>query len=354
MPRTIPSSVAAAIQSDAFELPALVLVELSNGSVMAFTNWDQSLDVDLNGDGSETYLPNKFEGLSAFSAQINGPIDDSDLILIIDGSGITADKVRRGVFDNSVVTIGYVLPDDLANPWLHRKYDVGQSSIEGLKIRLELMGPEKRLEQPVGFQLTANCSASFGDNDCGIQSRANAWAASTAYAQHSIVKRLTGTGIYWFKATTGGTSGGSEPAWPATISGTVSDGTVTWTAFRARRLIGTVTSSANRTTIVATGITVANDWFGEGFLTFLTGDNAGDVRRVKSDNGTGTLTLHQSAFDDIAIGDTFEVVAGCRKRFTEDCIGKHDNANNSSTRTLRYVGDPYLAEENVTVTAPKG
>lgn len=345
MARTVPASILAALATDSFRLPELVHIKLASGDVIALTNWDVALTVDLLGDGAIAYAPNKIEGLSAFSAQINAPIDDSDLAVIIDGSTFIADDIRRGMFDGAVVTVGYVLPTDLANPWLHRVYDVGQPSIEGLSITLELMGPEKRLEQPVGRQLTANCPWMFGDLDCKLQIRANAWAATTVYALNTIVKRLTGTGIYWFKATTAGTSAASEPVWPA--GGTVVDGTVTWTAIRARRLVGTVSSSANRRTIVATGITVAGDYFGEGFLTFLTGDNAGDTRRVKTDNGTGTLTLHLSAFDDIAVGDTFEVIVGCRHRLTEDCKTKHDNVVN-------FGGFPYLAEENVSMTAPKG
>jgi hypothetical protein len=137
------------------------------------------------------------------------------------------------------------------------------------------------------------------------------------------------------------------------LGNTVVDGTVTWTAIRARRLVGTVTASADRRTIAATGITVAADYFGEGFVTFLTGDNAGDTRRVRSDNGTGALVLHLGAYDDIGVGDTFEALVGCRHRRVEDCITKHDNASNSRTLTLRYRGFDFLAGENITATAPK-
>lgn len=347
MPRTFPAAITTAIQSTAFALATLIHIEFPDGSVTTLTDWGAPLSVDLLGAGALTYSPARLIGLTGFSAQINGPIDDCDLVVMVDGATFVADDIRRGAYDNSVVTVGYVVPTDLANPVVHRKYDVGQASIEGLKITLELMGPEKRLEQPVGRTLSVNCPWTFGDLDCGLSTRVNPWVATTAYAVGTIVRRITGTGIYWFKATVAGTSGASEPAWPGTLGGTVTDGTVTWTAMRARRLTGTVTSSANRRTVVATGITVVNDYFGEGFLTFLTGANAGDTRRVKTDNGAGTLTLHLAAFDNIAVGDTFEIVVGCRKRITEDCKTKHSNV-------LRFGGFPFLAEENVTATAPKG
>jgi hypothetical protein len=338
MGRTVPSPVAAAIASTAFEIATLVLVIKADGSLLAMTDWDEPLDVDLIGDGVDTYSPAQLQELSAFSAQINAPIDDRDLKIILDDDTVGANDVRRGKLDNSVVWIGYVLPTDLANPWVYCTYDVGQSKIGGMVATLEMLGPEKRLEQSVGVALAANCYKSYGDLDCGIPTHANAWAVTTAYVVGDLVQRLTGTGIYWFKATVAGTTAGTEPTWPS---------------IRARRLTGTVTSSADRRTIVATGISVAADYFGEGFVTFLTGANTGDVRRVRSDNGTGALILHTGAYDDIGVGDTFEVLVGCRKRRVEDCITKHDNAHNSRTLTLRYGGFDFLAGENITATAPK-
>lgn len=353
--RTVPASVLAAINSEAFALPVVVLIILANGTRIGLTEWDEPLDTDLDGEGVETFSPVDFQQLSAFSAQINAPIDDRELMIVLGGTAITARDVRRGRLDNAMAIIGYVLPTDLANPWLYCTYDFGQSDIKGLVSRLEMMGTEKRLEQPVGLTLGANCPASYGDLDCGIPTRADAWVASTSYALRGIVKRLTGSaGILWFRVTVAGISGLAEPVWPTVLGNTVVDGTVTWKAVRARRLIGTVTSSADRRTIVATGISVVADYFGEGFITFLTGDNVGDARRVRSDNGTGTLILHLGAYDDIGVGDTFEALVGCRHRRVEDCITKHDNAANSRTGTLRYRGFDFLAGENITATAPKG
>ena len=54
------------------------------------------------------------------------------------------------------------------------------------------------------------------------------WAGTTAYATGRRVKP-TVTNNFFYEATTGGTSGGSEPAWPTTVGNTVVDGTVTWT-----------------------------------------------------------------------------------------------------------------------------
>lgn len=55
------------------------------------------------------------------------------------------------------------------------------------------------------------------------------WAVNTAYALNDIVRPRTANGRS-YKCTTAGTSHTTtEPTWPTTANGTVSDGTVTWT-----------------------------------------------------------------------------------------------------------------------------
>jgi len=55
------------------------------------------------------------------------------------------------------------------------------------------------------------------------------WAASTDYTTGSYVMPSTANGFF-YEATTGGTSGSTEPTWPTTNGATVTDGSVTWTA----------------------------------------------------------------------------------------------------------------------------
>lgn len=58
-----------------------------------------------------------------------------------------------------------------------------------------------------------------------------AWSAGTAFSVGDIRRRIVsdGTGL-WFRCTTAGTSGGSEPDFPNSVGDTVTDGTCVWTA----------------------------------------------------------------------------------------------------------------------------
>jgi hypothetical protein len=62
--------------------------------------------------------------------------------------------------------------------------------------------------------------------------RATVWAPSTSYSagQYVIPTTFNSTGPKrLYRCTTAGTSGSSEPSWPTTEGGTVTDNTVTWT-----------------------------------------------------------------------------------------------------------------------------
>lgn len=88
-----------------------------------------------------------------------------------------------------------------------------------------------------------------------------------------------------------------------------------------------VTAVASAYEFTASALTQADDYFGEGFVSWLTGLNAGLRHKVKT-FAAGVVTLSEFAVYPIDIGDTFEIVAGCRKRWDADCRDKFDNIIN--------------------------
>lgn len=97
---------------------------------------------------------------------------------------------------------------------------------------------------------------------------------------------------------------------------------------------GTVTSSAGNATFTASGLTQDPDYFGEGLIEWLTGGNAGMQSKVRTHATGGVITMCFPGFAPIEVGDTFEIVAGCRKRLQEDCRDKFD-------RVLFFRGEPH-------------
>lgn len=74
-----------------------------------------------------------------------------------------------------------------------------------------------------------------------------------------------------------------------------------------------------------------DDFFGDGSITWLTGNNAPVKVKVKTFTvaaGVGTFTLSEAMLLPIVIGDTATAVVGCRKRHVEDCVTKFANVLN--------------------------
>ena len=124
------------------------------------------------------------------------------------------------------------------------------------------------------------------------------WVASTAYALNYIVHPigLTSPGVSTnliggspviqnlplFLCTTAGTTGSSEPTWPTVIGGTVTDGTVVWTAIDSK-LWSTTGIDATQQMLTglsgvnAAGATVTPALFGLGVTVPTTCQTAGTI-----------------------------------------------------------------------------
>lgn len=49
----------------------------------------------------------------------------------------------------------------------------------------------------------------------------------------------------------------------------------------------------------------------------------------------GVITLSLPMLLTVAVGNSFSIVAGCRKRLAEDCVAKFNNV-------LNFQGEPHL------------
>lgn len=83
----------------------------------------------------------------------------------------------------------------------------------------------------------------------------SAWAATTPYVVGDRVLRSTGVGTenvegLFFRCSTAGTSGGTEPTWDTTPDNTTNDGTVVWTTVAVQQYSDDPASSTYSTTYV--------------------------------------------------------------------------------------------------------
>lgn len=110
----------------------------------------------------------------------------------------------------------------------------GNSLFRNLRVKHPTTSPQDILSIDYGdifagfmYVSVVYADASRWHHWCG---GAEPWVGATAYSLGDVVRQVSGTITdRVFKCTVAGTSGGTEPTWPA-MGATVADGTVTWTA----------------------------------------------------------------------------------------------------------------------------
>lgn len=290
MPATIPAPAAAQLDHGTHYHAHAWKITRADATVLRFTDHDAALSF-----GGATYTPGGFDasarradgGLEVHSFQIDG--------LVASGE-ITVADLRAGRYDEASVT-EYLL--DWRFPWLgairERQFWIDAVSFDGERWSAETSGLARFLRRPVGKFLSRTC--------------------------------------YWKLFESFGVSG---------VAGCkVDPASYTFTPVE----VDVVLDARRQFSCAAGDVTGAlgEDYFADGKVTWLTGDNAGTTFEVAThpDHATGlyTLSLHTETDFDIAAGDTFTLTAGCDKTFAT-CKAKFSNAANfGGAENKPHAGD---------------
>lgn len=120
--------------------------------------------------------------------------------------------------------------------WKATAYDIGTGSIQG---EVLFTGTDFTLSVPSENAVNVTIEAQQG----------SVWETIKLYSLDDLVfPTEPDVTPYYYECTTAGTSGGTEPVWPITISGTVTDGSVEWT--RVEKLINPETHGPIMPTVV--------------------------------------------------------------------------------------------------------
>lgn len=212
-------------------------------------------------------------------------VDNSELTILPDDSTVTTADLLAGIWDNAAYEL-------FRFNWAQSSpvRDVHQSGTLGVvqprrgAYTVELRGLQHYLQQPVGAVSTKTCRARLGDAMC--------------------TKDLT-----------------------------------------AFTVTGTLTGVTSQTVFTDTGRTEADHYFAEGLITWTSGDNDGLSFKVKA-YAADVFTLSVPPIFPVQVGDTYSVVAGCRKRLAEDCVAKFSNAVN-------FQGEPHRPTIDSLTEAPE-
>ena len=274
--KTIPPTLAAHMAKGTTTLCRCWKVTLTNGVIYGFTNRD--LDVVVQG---VTYQASSGFDPTDLMGQTRLAVDNLEAAGILDGNQINAADLVAGLWDYAAVEVFQVnFADPSMGIDLLFKGKIGRISQEQGTYKAELRGLSNAYQQTIGEIYQPGCRASLGDSRCKVN-----------------LVALTVTG---------------------TLTGVSAD--------------ALTLHDTSRTEPGPTGS--ATGYFDYGKITMTSGASAGLSMEIKSYT-VGTLTLQLQLSRGVAIGDTYELVPGCGKRFAEDCVTRFDNAVN-------FRGEPHL------------
>lgn len=252
-----------------------------DGVVMGFTEHDENL----------TFDGTTFEAEAGFTASqvqqsLGLSVDNMEVVSAFNSDYIKETDLIAGVYDDAAVEVFWVNWADTSQRLIIMVGNLGEVTQKGVQFTAELRSLTHRLNQKVGRIYQRTCDAVFGDSRCGVNKAS-----------------------YTFT--------------------------------------GTVTSVASKSAFGAAGLGQATDYFSRGVIKWLTGNNANatvDVRTHVLAGSTAKFDVWTPATADIQVGDTFQVIAGC-KQTAEICRTKFNNIKN-------FQGFPHMPGEDIVTTYP--
>ena len=190
------------------------------------------------------------------------------------------------------------------------------------------------LEHRAGRKRTASCDAALGSFRCGVHLRPPTWTTEM-YAYETLDKEAdSGTWIkpsvdngHIYFCAVAGIAGVTEPTW-STVGGAITvDGSISWVTTRAKVITTTITSIFDDRIMGFAGISGDGTLWQGGTCEFKTGALAGKKVSVTT-QVVDLLRFAQVLSNQPQIGDEVELVAGCLKRFEEDCRIEWSNGTN--------------------------
>jgi uncharacterized phage protein (TIGR02218 family) len=276
--KSIPIALQSHLDEDATTLCQLTRIETKNGTVYGFTDLDMDVVYD-DGDGSVTYEAENGFTPSRMQASADLAVDNAELSGLVMDTGITEAQIRAGLFDYARVRVYRVNYQDLTQGHeIIAAGTAGETKFSANGWKTEFRSLTQQLKQPISKLYSLTCRVPFGSTQCGK--------------------------------------------------------TFTWVA-------GTVTSVGANTKrqFTDTALTQADDYFVNGVVEWLTGNNAGGQMEVDT-HASDALGLALPMPYAIQVGDTFQVRKDCSKEW-----GDADNGclfHWAADRSLHFRGEPHI------------
>lgn len=352
MTKSIGASLLAHYASRTPSVASCWKITRTDGVVKGFTEHDKDLVIS-----GVTYVARGGFMPSNFDSQTRLSVDNLEAVGFLDSETISASDLSAGVYDYALVEVFLVNWNDLSmGQDTLMKGRIGEVRIDRNTFFGELRGLTNAYSQTIGQIYQPTCRAIFGDSKCtkplgpltvtGTLSAVSADGlvlSDPARTEAGPVGPKTITAITkatsaQVTATAHGLSAG-QVAYVASVGG-MTEINGQWYLVKTVVDANNVTlavDSTNFTTYISGGtISPSGDagYFGQGKITMTSGVSNGLSTEVKV-YSPGSITLQLQFPKTVAAGDTYSLVAGCGKRFVEDCVNRFANG-------INFRGEPHL------------
>jgi hypothetical protein len=359
--RNISAALLAHLQGDVRTVCTLWLITRTDSQVFGFTDFDQPITY-----GGLTYTPQGGYTHSQIESSADLSTSNMELTAIFDSGAITPQSLESGLWDFASVSVSMINYNDLSMGGVVLDSGViGQVTVLNGTYQAELRGLAQLMQQDQGDIYSPTCRATFGDSKCTIDlapltfagsiqtvSSVTSWLDSTL-TQVGPTVAFTDTTGHHIPTTFPYTVQIVPPTGGAFVAtGTVSDasGTAYTVGTPAPGVFSVSPTGLYTFDISAAGgqifisYTYSIGYFAYGKVTFTGGANAGFSMDVKT-FAPGVVKLAMTLPYPLAVGDTYNIVAGCDRLFGT-CKNRFNNVVN-------FRGEPYIPGQDV-ILRPQG
>lgn len=274
--KTISAALQTHLEGDELTLCTVWKVTRRDGTVLAFTDHDLDLEIDLDGLGPLTYEAATGYNRSALRGSDDLRVDQVDITGLLDSLQITHEDLRNDLYRGAEVRIADINWADLTQgPKKEMRGFLGSVRLERNLYIAQFRALTSLLGQAIGELYTPDCRADLGDSRCTVDM--GPWTHALTVATVISQRQFT----------------------------------------VAEDISALVPLPAE-----------GSPYFAGGRVNWSTGHNAGVSMEIKdTDVATGTVSLFLPMRAAVQVGDTLDAMAGCDK-LRETCVGKFVNVDN--------------------------
>ncbi len=264
--KRVPAELLAHLQTGATTLCYCWKITRNDGRVLGFTDHDRAVEF-----GALTFEASSGFAASAITQELGFKVSTSDIAGALQSQALKEDDLVNGLYDNAAIELWLVNWTSPAQRLLLRRGSIGEIKREDHAFKAEMRGLMHELDQEQGRLFQHGCDADLGDRRCRFN-----------------------LNDHQYKAT------------------------------------GTVIEASDRASFTAEGLDAfASDWFTQGLVTWISGDNRNASVEVKFHHRRPPtyIDLWQPMGATLRRGDRFTITAGCDKTFAT-CKNKFRNAAN--------------------------